>query len=70
MNEDPDAPRCFLCKNPGHEVPDCYIGANIENRPPKGTLTEFQQKLIEQYQKSNKHKNPRNPKPSTSKDLN
>ena len=42
----------------------------MENRPPKWTLTENQQKLIDEYKKSNKPINPRITKPSTSKDLN
>ena len=72
MDEDPDAPRCSHCNTPGHEEPNCncYFGANMGNRPPKWTLTETQQKLIEEYKKSNKPINPRNPKPSSSKDLN
>ena len=70
MDQDPDAPRCSHCNTPGHEEPNCYFGANMENRPPKWTLTETQKKLIEEYKKSNKPINPRTPKPSTSKDLN
>ena len=70
MDKDPDAPRCSHCNTTGHEEPNCYFGANMENRPPKWTLTETQQKLIEEYKKSNKPINPRNPKPSSSKDLN
>ena len=70
MDQDPDAPRCSHCNTPGHEEPNCYFGANMENRPPKWTLTETQKKLIEEYKKSNKPINPRNLKPSTSKDLN
>ena len=42
----------------------------MDNCPPKWTLTETQQKLIDEYKKSNKPINPQNPKPSTSKDLN
>ena len=67
---DPDAPRCAHCNTTGHEEPNCYFGANMENRPPKWTLTETQQKLIDEYRKLNKPINPRNSKPSTSKDLN
>ena len=70
MDQDPEAPRCSHCNTPGHEEPNCYFGANMENRPPKWTLTETQKKLIEEYKKSNKPINPRNLKPSTSKDLN
>ena len=55
MDQDPDAPRCSHCNTPGHEEPNCYFRANMENRPPKWTLTETQQKLIEEY------KNPTNP---------
>ena len=64
----PDAPRCFHCNTPGHKEPNCYFGANMEKRPPKWTPTETQQKLIEKYEKSNEPINPRNLKPSTSKD--
>ena len=70
MDQDPDAPRCAHCNTPGHEEPNCYFGANMENSPPKWTLTKTQKKLIEEYKKSNKPINPRNLKPSTSKDLN
>ena len=69
-DEDPDAPRYSHCNTPGHEEPNCYFGANMENRPPKWTSTETQQKLIEEYKNSNKPIIPRNPKPSSSKDLN
>ena len=48
MDEDPDVPRCSHCNTPGHEEPNCYFGANMESRPPKWTLTETQQKLIEE----------------------
>ena len=70
MDKDPDAPRCSPCNTPGHEEPNCYFAANTENRPPKWSITETQQKLIDEYKKSNKPINPRNLKPSTSKDLN
>ena len=70
LDNDPDAPRCSHCNTTGHEEPNCYFGANMENRPPKRTLTENQQELIDEYKKSNKPINPRNTKPSTSKDLN
>ena len=72
LEEDPDAIRCAHCKAPGHEEPTCYFGANMENRPPKWTLTEAQKKLIEHYKNSNKHINPKAPRqqPSSSKDLN
>ena len=72
LEEDPDATRCTHCNAPGHEEPTCYFGANMENRPPKWTLTEAQKKLIENYKNSNKHINPKAPRQqhSSSKDLN
>ena len=72
LEEDPDAIRCAHCNAPGHEEPTCYFGANMENCPPKWTLTEAQKKLIENYKNSNKHINPKAPRqqPSSSKDLN
>ena len=72
LEEDPDAIRCAHCNAPGHEEPTCYFGANMENRPPKWTLTDAQKKLIENYKNSNKHINPKAPRqqPSSSKDLN
>ena len=72
LEEDPDAIRCTHCNAPGHEEPACYFGANMENRPPKWTLTEAQKKRIENYKNSNKHINPKAPRqqPSSSKDLN
>ena len=72
LEEDPDAIRCAHCNAPGHEEPTCYFGANMENRPPKWTLTEAQKKLIENFKNSNKHINPKAPRqqPSSSKDLN
>ena len=70
MGKEPDAPRCSHCNTPGHEESNCYFGANMENRPSKWTLTETQQKLFEEYKNSNKPIIPRNPKPSSSKDLN
>ena len=71
LEEDPDAIRCAHCNAPGHEKPTCYFGANMENRPPKWTLTEAQKKFIENYKSSNKHINPKAPRqqPSSSKDL-
>ena len=42
MDKDPDAQRCSHCSTPGHEEPNCYFGANMENLPPKWTLTETQ----------------------------
>ena len=72
LEEDPDAIRCRHCNATGHEELTCYFGANMENRPPKWTLTEAQKKLIENYKNSNKHINPKAPRqqPSSSKDLN
>ena len=70
MDKEPDATRCTHCNTPGHEEPNCYCGANMENRPPKWTLSETHQKLIEECKNSIKPNIPRNPKPSTSKDLN
>ena len=49
------APKFSHCNNPGHK--ELYFGANLENRPPKWTLTETQQKLTEEYKKP---VNPRN----------
>ena len=54
MDKDPDAPSCSHCITPGHEEPNCYFGAHMENRPPKWALTETQQKFINEY------KNPTN----------
>ena len=69
LDNEPDTPRCSHCNTTGHEEPNCCLEANMENRPPKRTLTETQQKLIDDYKKSNNPVNPRNLKPSTSKDL-
>ena len=44
LDNDPDAPRCAHCNTTGHEELNCYFGANMENRPPKWTLTETQTK--------------------------
>ena len=49
LDNDSDAPRCAHCNTTGHEEPNCYFGDNMENRPPKWTLTETQQKLIDEY---------------------
>ena len=72
LEEDPDAIRCAHCNAPGHEEPTCYFGANMENGPPKWTLTEAQKMLFENYKNSNKHIIPKAPRqqPSSSKDLN
>ena len=58
LDNDPDAPRCSHCNTTGHEEHKCYFGANMENRPPKWKLTETQQKIIDEYKKSNKPINP------------
>ena len=69
-DQDPNAPRCSHCNTPGLEKLNCYFGANMENLPPKWTLTETEKNLMGEYKKSNKPINTRNLKPSTSKDLN
>ena len=46
LEEDPDAIRCTHCYPPGHEELTCYFGANMENRPPKWTLTEAQKNSL------------------------
>ena len=35
MDKDPDSPRCSHCNSQGHEEPNCYFGANMENCPSK-----------------------------------
>ena len=70
LDNDPDAPRYYHWNNPGHEEPNCYFGANMENRPPKWPLTEKQQKLIDEFKKSNESINAKDPIPSTSNGLN
>ena len=60
LEEDQDAEKCQNCNTPRHDEENCYFGANIENRPPKWTLTEAQKKVIENYKqakKTNKTKN-------------
>ena len=60
LEEDPDDENRQNCNTPGHEVENCYFGANMENRPPKWTLTKAQKKVIENYRqakKTNKTKN-------------
>ena len=44
---------------PGHDEENCYFGANMENRPPKWTLTEAQKKVIENYKQAKKATNQR-----------
>ena len=52
LEEDPDAEKCHNCKTPGHDEESCYFGANMENRPPKSTLTDAQKKIIEAYKQA------------------
>ena len=47
LEEDPEAEKCQNRNTPGHQEENCYFGANMENRPPKWTLTEAQKKVIE-----------------------
>ena len=54
LEADPDAEKCQNCKTPGHDAENCYFGANMENRPPKWTLTEAQKKVIENYKQAKK----------------
>ena len=54
LEEDPIAEKCHNCKTPGHDEENCYFGANMENRPPKWTLTEAQKKVIEKYKQAKK----------------
>ena len=72
LEEDPEAEKCQNCNTPGHEEENCYFGANMENRPPKWTLTEAQKKVIEAYKQAKKPIKPKmeRPQQSSSKDLN
>ena len=72
LEEDPDAEKCQNCNTPGHNEENCYFGANMENRPPKWTLTEAQKKVIENYKQAKKPIKPRmeRQQQSSSKDLN
>ena len=72
LEEDPDAEKCHNCKTPGHDEENCYFGANMENRPPKWTLTEAQKKVIEEYKQAKKPIRPKMERhqQSSSKDLN
>ena len=54
LEEDPEADKCQNCNTPGHDEENCYFGANMENRPPKWTLTEAQKKVIENYKQAKK----------------
>ena len=55
LEEDPDAEKCHYCTTPGHDEESCYFGANMENRPPKWTLTDAQKKIIEAYKQAKKN---------------
>ena len=72
LEEDPEVEKCQNCNTPGHEEENCYFGANMENRPPKWTLTEAQKKVIEAYKQAKKPIKPKmeRPQQSSSKDLN
>ena len=72
LEEDPDAEKCQNCNTPGHDEENCYFGANMENRPPKWTLTEAQKKVMENYKQAKKPIKPRmeRQQQSSSKDLN
>ena len=72
LEEDPDAEKCHNCKTPGHDEESCYFGANMENRPPKWTLTDAQKRIIEAYKQAKKPIRPKSEKhqQSSSEDLN
>ena len=72
LEEDPDAEKCQNCNTPGHDAENCYFGANMENRPPKWTLSEAQKKVIENYKQAKKPIKPKKERQqqSFSKDLN
>ena len=72
LEEDPEAEKCQNCNTPGHQEENCYFGANMENRPPKWTLTEAQKKVIETYKQARKPIKPKveRQQQSSSKDLN
>ena len=72
LEEDPDAEKCHNCKTPGHDEESCCFGANMENRPPKWTLTDAQKKIIEAYKQAKKPIRPKSEKhqQSSSEDLN
>ena len=57
LEEDPDAEKCQNWNTPGHDAENCYFGANMENRPPKWTLTEAQKKVKRSLKTTNKLKN-------------
>ena len=72
LEEDPEAEKCQNCNTPGHQEENCYFGANMENRPPKWTLTEAKKKVIETYKQARKPIKPKieRQQQSSSKDLN
>ena len=72
LEEDPETEKCQNCNTPGHEEENGYFGANMENRPPKLTLTEAQKKIIETYKQARKPIKPKKERQqqSPSKDLN
>ena len=72
LEEDSEAEKCQNCNTPGHQEENCYFGANMENRPPKWTLTEAQKKVIETYKQARKPIKPKveRQQQSSSKDLN
>ena len=72
LEEVPDAPKCPNCKTPGHDEEDCYFGANMDNQPPKWSLTEAQKKVIKLYNQAKKRIRPKMERhqQSSSKDLN
>ena len=72
LEEDPEAPKCPNCNTPGHDEEECYFTANMDNRPPKGNLTEAQKKGIELYKQAKKPIRPKIERhhQSSSKDLN
>ena len=72
LEKDPDAEKCQNCNTPGHDEENCYFGANMENRPPKWTLTEAQKKVIENSKQAKKPIKPKmeRQQQSSSKDLN
>ena len=70
LEEDTDAEKWRNCNTPGHDGDNCYFCANLENRPPKWTLTEAQKKFIENYKQAKKPKKIERQQPSSSNDLN
>ena len=67
LEEDPDAEKCQNCNKPCQKEEPCYIGANMENRPPRGNSQKLKRKLLKpiiklenQYKRTkNDHNNPR-----------